>query len=127
MEKSLAEPNGAITILPSEAPGGFSLSPSMPDRKQRRAPRRTATRVSRGGKKPPVRHRRPDADAVATDGFYRDLVWNLRNGVLAITRDGRIAVMNQVAYRILGLTPKPTDIGSAFTTVLRDRPDVSRI
>ena len=28
------------------------------------------------------------------DGFYRDMVWNLRNGVVAITRDGRVAVMN---------------------------------
>ena len=35
--------------------------------------------------------------------------------------------MNQVAYRILGLTQKPNDIGSPFTTVLRDRPDVCRI
>ena len=35
--------------------------------------------------------------------------------------------MNQVAYRILGLIPKPSDIGTRFTTVLRDRPDVSRI
>ena len=26
--------------------------------------------------------------------FYRDMVWNLRNGVVAITRDGRVAVMN---------------------------------
>jgi signal transduction histidine kinase len=60
-------------------------------------------------------------------GFYRDLVWTLRNGVLAVTRDGRIAVMNEVAYRILGLTPHPTDIGLPYSQVLRERPDVSRI
>jgi signal transduction histidine kinase len=60
-------------------------------------------------------------------GFYRDLVWNLRNGVLAVTRDGRIAVMNEVAYRILGLPPRTTDIGRPFTQVLKDQPDVSRI
>src|SRR4030095_13474871 len=28
---------------------------------------------------------------VATESFYRDLVWNLRNGVVAVTIDGRIA------------------------------------
>jgi two-component system nitrogen regulation sensor histidine kinase GlnL len=66
------------------------------------------------------------SDGVAA-GFYRDLVWNLRNGVLAVTRDGRIAVMNEVAYRILGLTPRTTDIGLPYGQVLRDRPDVSRI
>jgi two-component system nitrogen regulation sensor histidine kinase GlnL len=61
------------------------------------------------------------------EGFYRDLVWNLRNGVLAVTRDGRIAVMNEVAYRILGLKPRTTDIGRPFIQVLKDQPDVSRI
>jgi PAS domain-containing protein len=59
--------------------------------------------------------------------FYRDLVWNLRNGVLAVTRDGRVAVMNEVAYRILGLGRQTTDIGRPFTQVLKDIPDVSRI
>jgi len=68
----------------------------------------------------------PDIETVA-EGFYRDLVWTLRNGVIAIARDGRIAVMNEVAYRNLGLTPRTTDIGQPFATVLRDRPDVSRI
>ena len=61
------------------------------------------------------------------EGFYRDLVWNLRNGVLAVTRDGRVAVMNAVAYRILGLSPRTTDIGRPFAQVLKDLPDVSRI
>ena len=53
----------------------------------------------------------PDLDGLAPDVFYRDLVWNLRNGVVAVTRDGRVAVMNEVAYRILGLKPRSTDIG----------------
>jgi len=61
------------------------------------------------------------------DGFYRDLVWNLRNGVLAVTRDGRIAVMNDVAYRILGLTPEEANIGLPYPQVLKERPDVCRI
>jgi signal transduction histidine kinase len=61
------------------------------------------------------------------EGFYRDLVWNLRNGILAVTQDGRIAVMNEVAYRIFGLDPKPTDIGRPYAEVLKDVPDVTRI
>jgi len=67
-----------------------------------------------------------DAD-VAPDTFYRDLVWNLRNGVLAVTGDGRVAVMNEVAYRILGLRPRPEDIGQPFSLVLQDQPEVARI
>jgi PAS domain-containing protein len=64
---------------------------------------------------------------VVPDGFYKDMVWNLRNGVVAITRDGRVAVMNDIAYRVLGLKPRVRDIGRHFTEVLRDVPDVSRI
>jgi len=47
--------------------------------------------------------------------------------VLAVTRDGRVAVMNDVAYRILGLAPRTSDIGLPYTQVLKDRPDVTRI
>src|SRR4051794_39636149 len=61
------------------------------------------------------------------EGFYRDLVWNLRNGVMAITRDGRIAVMNEIAYRTLGVKATSQDIGRHYSEVLRDVPDVCRI
>jgi PAS domain S-box-containing protein len=64
---------------------------------------------------------------VASERFYRDLVWNLRNGVLAVTREGQVAVINDVAYRIFGLTPQPHDIGRPYTEVLKDLPDVARI
>ena len=63
----------------------------------------------------------------ATESFYRDLVWNLQNGLLAVTRDGRIAVMNEVAYRIFGLQPTVDDIGRHYSDVLREIPDVARI
>jgi signal transduction histidine kinase len=72
----------------------------------------------------------PKGDAgggVVPDGFYREMVWNLRNGVVAITRDGRVAVMNEIAYRVLGLKPRAKDIGRHFTEVLKDVPDVARI
>ena len=125
MQKTFAGDDRAITILASE-PGPYApATTTMPIRK----PRAAARRPSHGPVSPRGKSR--TAAAAKSDGvpagFYRDLVWNLRNGVLAVTRDGRIAVMNDVAYRILGLTPRTTDIGLPYTQVLKDRPDVSRI
>jgi signal transduction histidine kinase len=100
----------------------------MPIRKPSRANRQPAPVVDRGAARPPApsKSRATKTGAVA-ENFYRDLVWNLRNGVLAVTRDGNIAVMNEVAYRILGLQPGTTDIGRPFVEVLRHVPDVTRI
>jgi two-component system nitrogen regulation sensor histidine kinase GlnL len=97
----------------------------MPERKQggSRPPAAEARASSRSSGRRSV----TESGSVATDTFYRDLVWNLRNGIIAVTRDGRIAVMNEVAYQILGLRPNDADIGRPFTQVLRDRPDVCRI
>lgn len=89
--------------------------------------RRSAPVSSRKATTPRVGAAVPAEQAPVPETFYRDLVWNLRNGVLAVTQDGRIAVMNEVAYRIFGLTPKATDIGQPYTDVLRDLPDVTRI
>ena len=125
-ENSLAERERTITILASEPQlPGLTADPTMPIRKPRVAARRAAPTSARTSAKSKGA-RRQDGDAVPDD-FYRDLVWNLRNGVLAVTRDGRVAVMNEVAYRILGLTPRTTDIGRPFIQVLREQPDVSRI
>src|SRR4030095_8017687 len=46
---------------------------------------------------------------------------------LAVTIDGRVAVMNEVAYRILGLPQQQSDIGRPFTAVLQGQPEVVRI
>jgi two-component system nitrogen regulation sensor histidine kinase GlnL len=70
--------------------------------------------------------RRPVEDPLS-DRFFRHLVFNLRTGVLAITRDGRIAAMNDIAYRVLGLAARPGDIGRPFAEVLHDCPEVARI
>jgi signal transduction histidine kinase len=71
---------------------------------------------------------RPSHDPVLVpDDFYRNIVWSLSNGVIAITRPGRIAVMNETAYRVLGLEPSESDIGRPFGEVLREQPDVVRI
>ncbi len=61
------------------------------------------------------------------DRFFRDMVASMRNGVLAVTRDGGVAVMNDEAYRIFGLTPDADDIGRAYADVLRVHPDMVRV
>jgi signal transduction histidine kinase len=70
---------------------------------------------------------RVKAEDALGDRFFRHLVFNLRTGVLAITRDGRVAAMNDMAYRLLGLTQRPTDIGRPFQEVLTDCPEVTRV
>jgi signal transduction histidine kinase len=61
------------------------------------------------------------------DRFFRHLVFNLRTGVLAITRDGQLAVMNDIAYRVLGLSPRPDDLGRPFSDVLNQCPEVCQV
>ncbi len=61
------------------------------------------------------------------DRFFRHLVLNLRNGVLAVARDGRVAAMNGTAYRVLGLRRRANDRGQPFTEVLKACPEVVRV
>ncbi len=67
------------------------------------------------------------SDLVVEDRFFRHMVSNLRTGVLAIRRDGRIAVMNDVAYRVLGLAPHAEDLARPYVEVLHDVPEVCRV
>ena len=92
----------------------------------RKAQRRPGRQRARSGASKSTNRRRADTSPVA-DTFYRDLVWNLRNGIVAVTRDGSVAVMNDAAYSILGLKARPDDIGRPFLEVLKDVPDVCRI
>jgi signal transduction histidine kinase len=126
MHKTLAGKDQAITILESEPGPYVPATSTMPIRKPRAAARRTS-RADAGSRVKGRPKRQPATTGGVPDGFYRDLVWNLRNGVLAVTRDGRIAVMNDVAYRILGLASRQTDIGVPYQQVLKERPDVCRI
>lgn len=64
-------------------------------------------------------HARPGDDA-----FFRRIVAAMRNGVLAITRDQCIALINDEAYRIFDIDPQVTDVGRPFQDVLRDYPEV---
>ena len=50
--------------------------------------------------------------------FYRDLVVSMRNGVLAIDRNGSVAVVNDVACRILGLGSDEQHLGLHYADVL---------
>lgn len=50
----------------------------------------------------------------------------MRNGVIAIHRDGTIALANEEAYRIFNVVRPADDTRRAFSEVFRDRPDVVR-
>jgi nitrogen-specific signal transduction histidine kinase len=73
------------------------------------------------------RPRRATRRATSEDPFFRHIVSSLRNGVIAFHRDGKLALMNDEAYRIFALTRRPGDIGRSFTEVLHDRPAVIRV
>jgi signal transduction histidine kinase len=51
----------------------------------------------------------------------------MRNGVIAIHRNGTVALMNDEAYRIFSLTPQTSDLGRPFSEVFHHRPDVARV
>ena len=61
------------------------------------------------------------------DQLFRHIVSSMRNGVLAVHRNGTLALMNNEAYRIFSMTRQPDDIGRPFTDVLRTRGDVVRV
>jgi signal transduction histidine kinase len=69
---------------------------------------------------------RTSASAVG-DAFFRQIVTGMRNGVLAITRAGRLAVINDEAYRVFGITKQPTDIGQPAAQILKSHPEVIRV
>lgn len=78
------------------------------------------------GRRRMARARRPEHHDIPA-AFFSDLVGSMRNGIIAITRDGRLAVINPEAYRILGLRRAPDDVGRPFTEMLRGLPDIVRI
>jgi two-component system sensor histidine kinase AtoS len=77
----------------------------------------------------PARRASTEDPSVLTvgDRFFRDMVNSMRNGVLAVTRDGAVAVMNDEAYRIFGLPPDSADIGRPYSDVLRSHHDIVRV
>ena len=80
--------------------------------------------------RPPWRRSREWADTVAKPidhRFFRNLVTGMKNGVMAILRDGRLAAINDEAYRILGIEPSPDHIGQPFSDLLPEHPDLLRV
>jgi signal transduction histidine kinase len=63
----------------------------------------------------------------AGDRFFRDLVGSMQNGVLAIRRDGRIALMNDAACRILDVRPDAAHLGRPWNVVLGPSSDMGRL
>ena len=92
----------------------FVIEPQMPS-KTRRRPRRRSTSAR------PRPHRRE------SDRFFRRLVAGMRNGVLAITRDGNVAEINGEALRIFQLKRSPNAVGRHFSVVLAKHPDIVRV
>jgi signal transduction histidine kinase len=132
METSLADRDRALTILPAEdllTQASAADDPAVPPRPLGATERGPATGRTSNAKSRKAKRMTDDANVreVASDAFYRDLVWSLRNGVLAVTVDGRVAVMNDVAYKILGIPQQRSDIGRPFTGVLKGQPEVVRI
>lgn len=79
---------------------------------------------------PPSRRaasRRGAPGVALDDRFFRYLVASLRNGVLAITRDGRVAAINAPAYRILGLEPSQQHAGHPVAELLAGEPELARV
>jgi signal transduction histidine kinase len=94
--------------------------PKRLDAPRRRRP--AAPSAARGRRVPaPAPRLAPD------DRFFRHIVSSMRNGVIAFRRDGTLALMNDEAYRIFGLTPSPGDTGCPFSDVLRERPEIIRV
>jgi signal transduction histidine kinase len=70
---------------------------------------------------------RPSKAARQDDVFFRHMVGNMRNGVLAIDRAGVIAVMNDEARRLFQLPPGAAAVGEPYADVLHQHPDIVRV
>src|SRR6185503_11858981 len=100
--------------------------PDIPSRPESRGPRRARKPVATP---PPAPDRRrvQRSGPAPDDRFFRYIVSSTRNGVIAFRRDGTLALMNDEAYRIFGLTRDAHDLGRPFSEVLHDRPAIIRV
>ena len=63
----------------------------------------------------------------ADDMFLRHMVAGMRNGVLAFTRDGALALINREAYNIFDVAPHDDDLCRPVAEVLQAHPEVVRV
>ncbi len=61
------------------------------------------------------------------DVFFRHMVGNMRNGLLAIDRQGGIVVINDEARRLFHLVMDDSIIGLPYGDVLSEHPDIVRV
>lgn len=86
----------------------------------RDAPRRAASGPDRAGG---TVHAGPRRDR---DSLYRGIISGMRCGILAVDRDGRSVLVNDLARGILEIPEAPPP-GSPVDEVLRDHPQLARI
>ena len=98
---------------PFLAPVPLAAEPLMPTTTRRRA---------KPGRAPARRSPRREPDR-----FFRRLVAGMRNGVLAITREGDVAEINAEAARIFQIKRSPRIVGRHFSEVLAKHPDMVRV
>ena len=103
----------------------------MPQGKGRHPKRRAMATVPAARTRPGRSARAEGATSAAeppiSDRFFRQLVFSMRNGVLVITRDGRLAAVNSEACRIFKLKRSQRLVGRPFADVLQAHPDVVRV
>jgi len=68
----------------------------------------------------------PEKASPQEDVFFRHMVGNMRNGVLAIDRDGGVVLVNDEARRLFGLGAD-SFVGKRFGEVLHNHPDIVRV
>src|SRR3989454_1981573 len=90
-------------------------------------PQSSDARADRLATPSPVKRAGVRRGGLPDDRFFRHIVSSMRNGVIAIRRDGSLALMNDEAYRIFSMTRGSEDVGRPFKDVLRSRPDIIRV
>jgi signal transduction histidine kinase len=70
--------------------------------------------------------KRPVKSSQLEDVFFRHMVGNMRNGVLAIDRDGGMVLINDEARRLFRLPGGPV-IGTPYADLLHAHPDIVRV
>ena len=85
--------------------------PDMTERPGARRRRRPAAAARRRSE--PERRAKVRPAPTADDRFFRHIVNSMRNGVIAFRRNGVLALMNDEAYRIFGLTARRRAISDA--------------
>ncbi|MGH9173875.1 MAG: two-component system sensor histidine kinase NtrB, partial [Vicinamibacterales bacterium] len=73
---------------------------------------------------PPARRARTGG---TSDDFFRHMVANMRNGVLAINPDGQVVLINDEAYRTFQLPADLDYLGQPYADVFRSHPDIVRV